>query len=214
MIMKKLVLLFVIVAMVTPAMAIPTVQFNPAVTNPGGWWYDGAGTLSFTQNVTVNVVNGGTSDSLIGALVYIPNLTVGGIPGAPYTLSAINQIKIMDSTSTVTYLTGTLNVGDLLTAGEGALGYYDFKADITGITVNNTISSGALTTIAAAGGLDFTLSLNGATGGFANMLDKGNRGNDGFSGDITAVQIPAPGAILLGSIGTCLVGWMRRKRAI
>lgn len=38
--------------------------------------------------------------------------------------------------------------------------------------------------------------------------------NDGVEFEITTARIPAPGALLLGSLGTMLVGYLRRKRMV
>jgi hypothetical protein len=204
--------LAVCVLFAVPSLAATTIEFGPGT---GGWSYDGAGLLSFQENYPVTKGVGSISDALVGAYVQLPDFTVGGTPGGPYTLTPISTtIRITNSTDTVTYLTGTLGLGDLAPVGTTGVGYTTFQGDITNITVNNPIGSNALALLAGmpVPQLDFELSLNGAGTGFQNMLVTGGTGHDGFSGAMTAV--PAPGAMLLAAMGTALVGWFRQRKIV
>lgn len=207
--------------MSTPTVASLMIEFSPGGGGgaaAGGWSFDGAGTLSFRQAVQVDLCNGGSLDPLVTgfALVHIPTMTVGGIPGGVYTLSG-GAFTLTDSTGTTTYMTGTLGMGDLFPIGTTAAAYTVFEAGITDVTVTangSALGSPALDYIssipAAQRHFDFELSLQGGSStGFKNMLDTGRAGSDGFSG---AMTIPEPGTLLLLGLGSLAL--LHRRRTL
>ena len=218
--MKKLVIMILglLVCVGAPAFATPAIEFSPGSNTGGGWFYDGASTLSFNQNVTVDRGMGSNYDALTGSLVFIPTLTLSG-SGSYYDMKPISSptIMITNSDKSAVYLTGTLGSGDLVTIGTVAGGYTSFKTDITDIVVTSAgmaLGSAALNNIiySQTPGLDFELSLQGGSGtnyhSFAEMLANGYVGGNGFSG---AMSIPEPATIALLGFGS-LALLRKRKR--
>jgi hypothetical protein len=204
----------------TPAFATPAIEFSPNAGTGGSWQYDGAGTLSFNQYITIDSGMGSNADALVGSLVYIPTLTVSG-SGSTYDMKPMGSSTIMitNTDKSSVYLTGTLGEGDLLTIGTIAGGYTAFQTDITDIVITaagDALGSAALDMMLYTQtlGLDFELSLQGGSGtnyqSFAQMLAGGYAGGNGFSG---AMSIPEPATIVLLGLGS-LTLLRKRKRKV
>jgi hypothetical protein len=211
--MRKLVLVCMLMGlMVVPAMAVSTFQFTTAemlgfvidTTSPGAntssWggsltaysgplpnWPDGqANPLSGTVGWTLlNGTIGTTGQLAIGAVVDL-------LTGAPTQVG----LKI--------YNDNQQNWSFKLYAWDG---------------INPIATSPGWTAIAPLGGsADLTVSLAGLTTGIYNvagiLIQNNAGGPDDFHASATATTIPAPGAILLGSIGVAVVGWLRRKKTL
>jgi len=199
---------------VTPQQVL---TFGPADGSAGEWYYNGAGVMSFDQDIVVDSGLAGNYDALVGARVYLPTFQVSGIPDAPYTLTPLgsSEITIKSADNSVTYMTGTLTISDLTTVGTVAGAYTQFQADITDVFITHegsALGSSALEILEnlSVTSLDFDLSFTGGSGSgyksFADMLDRGGIGSGGFSG---SMSIPEPATIiLLGLSGLTLV----RKR--
>jgi hypothetical protein len=220
--MKKLLIVFLMLMFCggTSAWASPTLEFSPDPTTGGSWYYDGAGTLSFNQEITVDRGLSSNYDALVGSLVYIPTFKVSGVPAGPYQLlpyGGSNNIAITNSDGSATYLMGTLQNGDLIPVGTIGAAYTQFHADITNVVVTaagQSLGSAALDAIAKSGmtSLDFELSLQGGSGTnyhtLTQMLAGGYAGGNGFSG---AMTVPEPTTIALLTLGSLAL--FRKRRA-
>ncbi|MFZ2147995.1 MAG: PEP-CTERM sorting domain-containing protein [Sedimentisphaerales bacterium] len=219
--MKKIVIMILalVICAGTPALATPTIEFSPNPDTAGGWFYDGASTLSFNQNIAIDKGMGSNYDALVGSLVHIPTLIVGAGAGGTYEVKPIGSptISITSADGSAVYLMGTLAGGDLVPVGTIAGGYTSFKTDISNLVVTDAgkaLGSAALNMMlyTQTHGLDFELSLQGGSGtnyrSFAQMLAGGYVGGNGFSG---AMSIPEPATIALLGLGSLTL--LRKRKA-
>ncbi|MBN2181894.1 MAG: PEP-CTERM sorting domain-containing protein [Sedimentisphaerales bacterium] len=217
---KRLLIFWVLtMCLSVPAMATTTVEFSPDSSTGGSWYYDGAGTLSFNQEICVDRGMGSNYDALVGSLVYIPAFKVSPDMYGTYKLTpyGTTTISIKSADGGTTYMTGNLLSGDLVPVGTIGAAYTQFQADITNLVVTSagqSLGSAALDAIVKSGtiALDFELSLQGGSGTnyrtLTEMLAGGYSGGNGFSG---AMSIPEPMTITLLGLGSLAL--LRKRRA-
>jgi hypothetical protein len=219
--MKRLVVLItmLVVCLSTSVLATPTIEFSPNPDTAGNWNYNGAGTLSFDQDISVYKGLSSNYDALVGALVYIPTFNVYAAGDGTYNLTPLGDstISITNSDGSAVYLTGILNSGNLVPVGTIGAAYTQFQSDIINVNVTQAgelLGSAALDAIVKSGTytLDFELALLGGSGtnymSLTEMLVGGYSGGNGFSG---AMTIPEPTTIVL--LGLSSLVFFKKRRA-
>ena len=213
-----IIVLTLLICACTPAFAtVQNIDFSPGGDKAGYWYFDGKDSLRFYQGITVDNALGNSKDAVVGSSVYIPKLSVTKGSDGKFTLTpdGFSTLTIRGADSTV-YLKATLNTGDLVPVGTTGVGYTNFKADLTDVTITSAgkaLKSDVLNAIAKTGlgSLDFSLSLQGGSGenysSLAQMFSGGFTGMGGFSG---AVTIPEPATIALLGLGSLAL--LRKRR--
>lgn len=206
---KKLVVLVTLCLSVCAFGSVVDVQFSPGGTTPGSWLYDGNTTLSFSQVVSIDIVEGATSDTLFGQQVYVPDLELSD----GYTVvTPAGPIEIKDADDNV-LLSGTLAAGDFVSFFTIGAMYTQYANDIIVTYVDNSeLGSGFLGTIGVSSILDLNLTLQ-FNENFSDILGGGEERGNGFSGSVDRVSDPIPEPATICLLGLGGLAFLRKRRA-
>jgi hypothetical protein len=205
--MTRFAALFLIICLSVNCFAdILDIQFSPGPGDSGGtpgeWVYDGVDTFSFTQIIDIDLVEGGITDALYQEQVFIPDLVLSA---GNTVVTPQDFLEIKDGATVL--LRGTLETGDFHHFFTTAALYTQYTNDLTVTYINNTISSDFLDTVSVGDEFDFSLTLQGEH--FADMIDQGLEGHNGFSGQMNF--IPEPATLFLLGLGSMVLMKKRRQ---
>jgi hypothetical protein len=207
--LRLMILTFSLLCFTGSSMASMTINLSSGGLDSLDWTYTGT-TLTLDSTIFASL----PGDTINGFKVVLPTFTLGDIPGSPYSLIANGSLLIKDL-SDVVVLDGVIADDTLKVTGDNtATAYSVFKGDVAVSTVNDTtVGSSFLASAATIGDLNINLTFNSGDFDFDKEVDAGNSFIGSFSGDISPA-IPVPGAAMLAGIGTCLVGWYKRRRVL
>lgn len=191
------------------AVAVADLDFSPGSPAPGSWYYDGAGTFSFTQVIEIDSVEGGQSDALYQQWVYLPAMTLSSYssgtfgPGTGTGVLSGGGVVEIKTNSGDTLVRGNLTGGSIYTMFAASSLYPEITTDILITYVDNSIGSTYLTGLSSGMYFDLTLTLQSGTN-FDTMIKNNLTGSNGFSGSLTAI-IPEPATMALLGLGALLI---------
>ncbi|MHC4738181.1 MAG: hypothetical protein ACYS9Y_04665 [Planctomycetota bacterium] len=230
--MKKLLLIYVLTAFWShTALAGPSLYFD-TVTGTTSWTFtgeDGTYIMSF-DNIYVTLTDP-AGDNVINDFIGLPDMTLSDIGISKGfvvgTLTPVSQLTITDDVTSQEVMTADLGADSLMKIGAGFSVFYIEESDLTNIDGmdGESVVIDSFIEVDSLEDLFVDLYFTGST--FDTLFDNLEVVANGENVDFTVSGVlsgyisqggvahtPAPGAVLLGSIGMGLIGFAPKTKNV